>query len=228
MRSVVANKKGQIFVILAIILMVNILTISAIFFKLKQDQITSLAPESDITSDAYTSLQIAVFNALEITLANYTNTLTMTPATSASYLQTSLDQIESFYESRGFICNIITYGDPASDWLFIRSSDTNGQAILSVPLMFSFQSANVKIMEEITLTLNWTLAPTSGNDVFILLKTYGNSTIPQSGATVVLSNVARSYTDTLDGLYVLDAPLISTETITATSVSNVLVTYTIP
>ncbi|MCG3217364.1 MAG: hypothetical protein KAR35_00080 [Candidatus Heimdallarchaeota archaeon] len=226
MRSVVANKKGQIFVILAIILMVNILTISAIFFKLKQDQITSLAPESDITSDAYTSLQIAVYNALEITLANYTNTLAMTPATSANYLQTSLDQIESFYESRGFICNIITYGDPASDWSFNRSS--GGQAILSVPFMFSFQSANVKIMEEITLTLNWTLAPTTaGNDVFILLKTYGNSTIPQSGATVVLS-VALSCIDTLDGLYVLGGSLVLGDTITATSVSNVLVTYTIP
>jgi hypothetical protein len=228
MNSVLTNKRGQIFVILAIILMVNIMTISAIFFKLKQDQVTSLVPESQVTFDAYTSLQIAVSNVLEITLANYTNDLAMTPTTSASSLQTSLDQIESFYESIGFLCNILTYGDPASDWTFIRSSDVNGQAVLSVPIMFSFQSANVKIMENITLSLNWTLSPTTaGNDVFILLKTYGNNILAQSGAIMVLSNIARTYTDTLDGLYVIDASLVATETITATTVSNVVVTYTV-
>ena len=207
--------------------MVNILTISAIFFKLKQDQVTSLVPESQVTSDAYTSLHIAVSNVLEITLANYTNDLAMTPTTSANSLQTSRNHIESFYESRGFICNILTYGDPASDWTFNRSSDINGQAILSVPFMFSFQSANIKIMENITLTLNWTLAPTTPiNDVFILLKTYSNNPLPQSGATIVLSNLATP-TDTLDGLYLLDIPLVATETITATSVSNVVVVYTV-
>ncbi|MHA1911383.1 MAG: hypothetical protein ACTSYA_06780 [Candidatus Kariarchaeaceae archaeon] len=227
MRTLLTNKKGQIFIILAVILMVNVLTISAIFFKLKQDQVTSLVPESQVTSDAYTSLQIAVSNVLEITLANYTNDLTMTPTTSANSLQISLDQIESFYESNGFLCNIFTYGDPVIDWTFIRSSDVNGHAVLSVPFMFNFQSANVKIMENITLTLNWTLAPTTGNDVFLLLKTYGSSVIPQSGSTMVLSNIARTYTDTLDGLYELDAPLVATETITATTISNVVVTYTV-
>ena len=153
MKSVLANKRGQIFVILAIILMVNILTISAIFFKLKQDQVTSLAPESQVAADAYTSLHIAVSNVLEITLANYTNDLAMTPTTLSNALHTSLDQIESFYESRGFLCNIITYGDPASDWSFIRSLDVNGQAVLSVPFMFTFQSANVKFMENITMSV---------------------------------------------------------------------------
>jgi len=223
-KKLLKEKKGEIFLVCTIIIIIYMLSFIGILYELNVKQYNKTIEVQDFEA-AFSNFQTETNNFVKSLLANYSQPLTIivSNATAVQLMTNWLTFAEQQLALRGYTA-VFAVEQTVEPFLLRKANGFIGlQGRISVYLSCTYETIDTQFRYNINYTLSFTNQPT-----YALIELMGHSTSGDFyiGYAEVTVNGGAT-TSYYNGTYYYSAPLVATDTIQAITNEQIIVTYVV-
>ncbi|MHA1125669.1 MAG: hypothetical protein ACTSO7_08430 [Candidatus Heimdallarchaeota archaeon] len=219
-----SSKRGQIFLVCTVIIIIYMLSFITIIFELNKNQYTQIVETKDI-ENAFENFKVETNNFMLGMLANYSlpATLIDSNATASIFLQDWLDFAEKQMIARGYIA-IFEIDEIVPVTLPIEIVKINGRmairAYIDVMLANNYLTIDTQLVCYYNYSTTYVNTATNGYITLYCEDSYNQNFVGYAEVTVNGATTANLY----NGTYVYSAPLAPGDVIQCVTTDQIIIT----